>query len=533
METLPTVAEEGKRGRSEQNSKVSPEAFTPREQGKVDMLEIEGMMTEKGGGIGQRDGGVSLPLEHGEYNENTAMTSNGTFNTEVFQASNVGMNNTLSLTPSVGDGVKGGAVTGERVERSLADQNSSLEMSSKMATTALADKDLALRRSTEDLYIPTPRSHQSNDSYNSGSDLDNSFRMHSFQQESSATLVAVSPAPRESRSSFVSHGLSKLSLAESGGKLYDYKTGLRSSRGGGDSDTLTIQSNWTGTGRRGDSGANVLNVSPRLINVSSTSTDEPTTKSNSLRLLVDKASSAGESPGEFDSAKTPGYWQENGESADSAVAMVAHRNTGLTHSDVREGVVHSSDGGVLLSHGDSSPLEHTSNEMGRHVHSSVREVTPQGVRSPTETGEMEHARNMDSSVGGGMLQDVTSPMATGRGNRSMGGVVLQSVESPKATGRMEVKAKGLSVGGALSHGTSPPADLASPAAVPSAHSSTANLLVGGVTSHDLTSPPAYGTTGIQSVNSPTGTGASVTSTTALKAINLPPLRGVKQVYIGK
>lgn len=340
--------------------------------------------------------------------------------------------------------------------------------------------------SPEGVYIPSPRSHQSNSSYGGG-DLDDSLthqdHIHSLQQESSATLVAVSPAPKESRSSFAAHGLSKLSLAETSGKLYDFRS-LKSPRGGASCDARTMEANWPGVDRRSErsdfSDANLVNVLPRCIDVNSAvmgKDGQQSTKPDSPGLLGG-ASSVAESLQEFDSTQ-------------ESVSDVPDPQ--LDHSPVRKVARKSK-------RRSNEPLtEHKDVKVGHHMVGV--DIPSHDISSPPARGEadIEHMRG----------KDVTP---------SVGGVSSHDIITPPARGEADIEhMRGRDV---------PPS-------------------VGGVLSlHDIISPPAYSSVlstpvsynaAVKSVHSTTASRMSGNSVNALKAIDLPPLRGVEltDVYLGK
>lgn len=186
--------------------------------------------------------------------------------------------------------------------------------------------------SSEGVYIPSPRSHQSDGSYDNSSWLDNSLthqdHIRSIQQESLATLVTVSPAPRESRSSFEVHGLSKLSLAEAHGKLYNFRTGPKSHGGVNGSDALIMKANWE-EGKRGrDSSANLVDVPPQFINVSSIATERVDDLSpQQLSTSAISVGEAVETPVDIETSTThPRHGNHGPNSADGAVTMATHEN---------------------------------------------------------------------------------------------------------------------------------------------------------------------------------------------------------------
>ncbi len=72
--------------------------------------------------------------------------------------------------------------------------------------------------------IPSPQSEQSNSSHGEHDQGDHQIHIRSLQEASSATIVAVSPAPREHRTSYAMHGQSKLNRAEANRKVFHFET---------------------------------------------------------------------------------------------------------------------------------------------------------------------------------------------------------------------------------------------------------------------------------------------------------------------
>ena len=119
--------------------------------------------------------------------------------------------------------------------------------------------------------LSSPRSDQSNASYE---EEDTLTHIRSLQETSSARVVAVSPAPREQRTSYASQGLSKLSLSEANGRFYntDYHRGVKEHEG---SVTHVLEANWLERGRgRASFDASLSPTHTRFVNVDSLATRE-------------------------------------------------------------------------------------------------------------------------------------------------------------------------------------------------------------------------------------------------------------------
>ena len=363
--------------------------------------------------------------------------------------------------------------------------------------------------SPEGVYIPSPRSHQSDGSYGGGSGLDNSMthqdHIRSLQQESSATLVAVSPAPRESRSSFEVHGSSKLSLAEAHGKLYDFRAGLRSRGGPAGSDMLTLEANWEGR-KRSHSSANLVDVSPRFINVSSAATEwdgelSPREQLNTSVISVGEGRHAAETPINIDTTNTDPHGNHG--PADGAVTMATHedkqRSSALpvVHTDIAAG--HRVGKGIHLSENKGS--------VSTDISSSPASIGDKHVPSVSESGDTSSPPGNAKENRTSLSRDVSSSPAFGRNTNTRSLATCEEQD----------------IGHLRDHD------------IPSSRDRYVPL------SHDAISPPACSVVqATAAAYSPTVTSSIATRTSgvsagALKAINLPPLRGVEQtdVYVGK
>lgn len=91
--------------------------------------------------------------------------------------------------------------------------------------------------------ISSPQSDNSSSFKDEGESITDEDHFRSLQEASSAKLVAVSPAPREQRTTFAAHKQSKLSSAEAGGKVYDFDFSPRSAEKGAGLESYSIAYN--------------------------------------------------------------------------------------------------------------------------------------------------------------------------------------------------------------------------------------------------------------------------------------------------
>lgn len=122
--------------------------------------------------------------------------------------------------------------------------------------------------------------------------------IRSLQEASSATIVAVSLAPKENRSSYASQGLSKLTLAEANKRVYSFESDARGLRGPAPPDSLLMEANWLGgEGRRRKvpSGTNVL---PQYIKVNSAASQTSQSPTSDAEILTRGAAGDKSSHGE-------------------------------------------------------------------------------------------------------------------------------------------------------------------------------------------------------------------------------------------
>lgn len=97
--------------------------------------------------------------------------------------------------------------------------------------------------------MSSPQSDNSSSFKEDGDSVADEDHFRSLQEASAATVVAVSPAPKEQRTTFEAHKQSKLSSAEAGGNVYDFDFSLRGSEKAAGSESLSIPCNtYTGSG---------------------------------------------------------------------------------------------------------------------------------------------------------------------------------------------------------------------------------------------------------------------------------------------
>ena len=225
---------------------------------------------------------------------------------------------------------------------------------------------------------PSQRSNQSGTPY-----VDERDRLRSLQQGSSAKVVAVTPAPREQRTSYTAQGLSKLSLAEASGKLFDFEFDIGNARAPPLSDDLVKEAHWLGR----EKGSSVAALGPiRFINVeggASTGEERGVSHPDDPGMLTGGTSEEEGEKGEVPLSEVGGgeFSDQGADVSSRSLREEALTKLGITSSKGRSILVAGRGGGHMTSPVNTPPRSYT-DEDSRPSHRDLPSPSSSPLLSP-------------------------------------------------------------------------------------------------------------------------------------------------------
>lgn len=257
--------------------------------------------------------------------------------------------------------------------------------------------------------LPSPQSNQSDDLYDEHSSPTHKEHVQSLRETSSATLVTVTPALRENRTSYARHGLSKLNLAEAGRNVFNFEGKYKNRmENASESDRFAMESDWSRNDRRWDIPEGSLKqVLPRFFKVGSSARER-----REVELL--QASDVGDSGARAEETREgPLQPKKVEDKMEKDLLLQTRTLANGVDSDTLALATNKHEHRVLLVKGEvdlqGSTTDAKSKETGRHLSRNVgrrREAVKDQISdSKVEEAALQGLQNGESSRDGKLSQN--------------------------------------------------------------------------------------------------------------------------------